>query len=480
MVSQIGFSATIDPMISATHNRRIELQGTTLRRLLRRGARGKIAKMLGKLRTEDVAVMMRDFTPSEELGVFRILISEFPQMASDVIIELEPQERHSLLQATSPDQVAKLLELAAVDDAVFLLDALPPDLKEQVLKIVDLEERFSEVQERLTYEDETAGRIMDSDFVAMSEDQTVSEAIAHVRSIAGDVDMISYLYVTDHLEHLRGIVSLRQLLLSSPESTLGEIMNSSPIKVHIDTDQEEVAQQAARYDLLAIPVIDDDGRLVGIVTVDDIIDVFKEEANEDFYKMAGTSEDEMVYQDRSFKVAGFRLPWLLFNLGGGLVAGYFTTRFQETFQLAVMVGFVPVIMGMAGNIGSQTTTISVRGLATGRVMPGQGRIRTYLWQQFKVGLLLGIVCSLIVAGAALAYAQNPAIAIVIGLSLFVAVQLASFNGVMIPVLFQRLNFDPAVASGPLVTTFNDIFGIFIYFSLATALLDVLGKVTFPF
>ena len=474
------FSATIEAMMSATHNRRIELQGTTLRRLLRRGARGKIAKMLGKLHTEDVAVMMRDFTPSEELGVFRILISEFPQMASDVIIALDPQERHSLLQATSPDQVAKLLELAAVDDAVFLLDALPPDLKEQVLKIVDLEERFSEVQERLTYEDETAGRIMDSDFVAMSEDQTVSEAIAHVRSIAGEVDMISYLYVTDHLEHLLGIVSLRQLLLSSPDSTLGEIMNSSPIKVHIDTDQEEVAQQAARYDLLAIPVIDDDGRLAGIVTVDDIIDVFKEEANEDFYKMAGTSEDEMVYQDRSFKVAGFRLPWLLFNLGGGLIAGYFTTRFQETFQLAVMVGFVPVIMGMAGNVGSQTTTISVRGLATGRVTPGQGRIRTYLWQQFKVGLLLGIVCSLIVAGAALAYAQNPAIAIVIGLSLFVAVQLASFNGVMIPVLFQRLDFDPAVASGPLVTTFNDIFGILVYFSLATALLEMLGKIPFPF
>lgn len=462
-------------MISATHNRRIELQGTTLRRLLRRGARGKISKMLAKLRTEDVAVMMRDFTPSEELGIFRILVSEFPQMASDVILDIEPQERHALLQATSPGQVAKLLEVSAVDDAVFLLDALPEDLKEQVLKIVDLEERFSEVQERLAYEDETAGRIMDSDFVALPEEKTVSEAIGHVRQIAGDVDMISYLYVVDHMERLLGIVSLRQLLLTPPEGTLGEIMNSSPIKVHIDTDQEEVAQQASRYDLLAIPVVDDDGRLVGIVTVDDIIDVFKEEANEDFYKMAGTSEDEMVYQDRSFKVAGFRLPWLLFNLAGGLVAGYFTIRFQETFQLAVMIGFVPVIMGMAGNIGSQTTTISVRGLATGRVSLGQGRIRHYLWQQLKVGVLLGLVCSSIVAAGAWAYGQNPAIAIVIGLSLFVSVQLASFNGVMIPVLFQRLDIDPAVASGPMVTTANDIFGIIVYFSLASVLLDILGK-----
>lgn len=465
-------------MINATNSRRLELQGTTLRRMMRRGARAKISKVLAKLRPEDIAVMLRDFTPSEKLGVFRILINDLPQGASDLLLDLEPQERHSVLEALNPEQVAKLLALAAVDDAVFLLDAMPQELKEQVLKIVDLEERFSAVQERLAYEDETAGRIMDSEYLALPEDKTVSEAIAYIRQIAAEVDMISYLYVVDHLDHLRGIVSLRQLLLSPPESTLGEIMNSSVIKVHIDTDQEEVAQQAARYDLLAIPVIDDDGRLAGIVTVDDIIDVFKEEANEDFYKMAGTSENEIVYQDRSFKVAGFRLPWLLFNLAGGLVAGYFTTRFQETFKLAVMVGFVPVIMGMAGNIGSQTTTISVRGLATGRVIPGQGRIRHYLWQQLKVGLLLGIICSAIVASAALAYGKNPAIAIVIGLSLFVAVQLASFNGVMIPALFQRLDFDPAVASGPLVTTANDIFGILVYFGLASVLLDVLAKIQF--
>lgn len=464
--------------MTGTNTRRLELQGTTLRRLFRRGARGKISKMLAKLRPEDIAVMFRDFTPSEKWGIFRILVDEFPQGASDLLLDLEPQERHSLLEESNTEQVAKLLALAAVDDAVFLLDAMPEELKEEVLKIVDLEERFSAVQERLTYEDDTAGRIMDSEYLALPEDKTVPEAIAYIRGIAGEVDMISYLYVVDHLDHLLGIVSLRQLLLASPDDTLGGIMNSSVVKVHIDTDQEDVAQQASRYDLLAIPVIDDDGRLAGIVTIDDIIDVFKEEANEDFYRMAGTSENEIVYQDRSLKVAGFRLPWLLFNLAGGLVAGYFTTRFQETFKMAIMVGFVPVIMGMAGNVGSQTTTISVRGLATGRVALLPDRIRHYLWQQVKVGLLLGIICSSIVAAAALVYGQNPAIAIVIGLSLFVAVQLASFNGVMIPVLFQRLDFDPAVASGPLVTTANDIFGILVYFGLASALLDVLGKMTF--
>ncbi len=352
-------------------SRRADLLGTTLRRLLRRGARSKISRALARVRPEDVAVMLRTFTPAEQLTVFRVLIADHSEAATDVLIELEPEDRMAIFGEISPEQVAKLLELAAVDDAVFLLDALPPELKEEVLKIVDIEERFSDVQQRLAYDDSTAGRIMDSEFVALPEATTASEAIAQVRQIAHEVDMISYLYVVDQGGRLLGVASLRQLLLAEPGNTLGEIMSSSLIKAHTDTDQEEVAELAARYDLFAIPVADDDGRLVGIVTIDDIIDVFKDEATEDFFKMAGTSEDELVYQDHSFKVAGIRLPWILFNLVGLLFVGLLTARFEETFQLAIMVGFVPVVMGMGGNIGSQTSTIAVRGLATGRL--GLGR-----------------------------------------------------------------------------------------------------------
>ncbi len=463
--------------------------GPTIRRLLRRGARSRISKAIAKVRPEDVAVMLQDFTPSEQIGVFSILIADFPQAASDVLVTVEPQTRLAVMAELSEVQVAKMLELAAVDDAVFLLEALPPELKEKVLEIVDLEERFSEVQERLTYEDETAGRIMDSEFVALSEETLVHEAITELRQIAHDVDMISYLYVVDQAGRLLGVSPLRQLLLADPEERLGDLMNTSLVKVHIDTDQEEVAQLAARYDLLAIPVADDDGRLVGIVTVDDIIDVFKDEATEDFYKMAGTSDDELVYQDHSFKVAGIRLPWILFNLVGLLLAGFFVTRFEETFEIALMVGFIPVIMGMAGNIGSQTTTIAVRGLATGRLGGNsEGRtVRNFLWQQIKVGALLGSVCATLVGGSAYAFHQfffsSPSdsatatavlVAVVIGVSLFATVQLASLNGVLIPVVFQRLGFDPAVASAPLVTTANDVLGILIYFGLAGLSFRLLG------
>ena len=455
-------------------SRRSVLLGNTVRRLLRRGARTKISKMLAKVRPEDVAVMLRGYTPDELFVVFLILLSDYPQAASDVLIAIEPQNRLAIFEQLTVEQIAKLLELAATDDAVFLLDALPAELKEKVLEIVDIEERFADVQEHLAYADETAGRIMDSEFVALDQATTAADAVEQIRQIARDVEMISYLYVVDDAGRLVGVTPLRQLLLADAGATLSEIMNTSLIKVHTDTDQEEVAKLAARYDLLAIPVIDDENRLQGIVTVDDILDVFKEEATEDFFKMAGTSEEELVYQDRSFKVAGIRLPWILFNLVGLMGAGFVVSRFEDTFHLALLVGFIPVIMGMAGNIGSQTSTIAVRGLATGRFGENQGRIRHFLWQQIKVGALLGVTCSALVAAAAFAFGKNPVLALAVGTSLFATVQIASLTGVMIPVVAHRTGFDPAVASGPLVTTANDVLGVLIYFGLTLGFFTVLG------
>lgn len=454
-------------------SRRTDLHGKAFRRLLRRGARNKITKLLARIRPEDVAVMLRGFTPSEQISLFKILITDYPQAASDVLVSLDGPTRIAILEQLTPDRIAQLLELAAVDDAVYLLDSLPPELREQVLAIVDLEERFSAVQAHLAYGDFTAGRIMDTEFIALEETTTVTETIARFRQVAKDVDMVSYLYVVDKTGRLLGVTPLRSLLLANPDQTLGEIMNASVIRVHTDTDQEEVAQLASRYDLLAIPVTDDENRLVGIVTIDDIVDVFREEATEDFFKMAGTSDEEMEYQERPFKVAGIRLPWILVNLVGLLFAGLVTTQFQQTFTLALLVGFVPVIMGMAGNVGSQTATIAVRSIATGRLGFDRPAILRFLVQQLKVGALLAVICSALAAVAALAAGGGELkLAAVIGISLFVSIQLASLNGVLIPVVFKRLGFDPAVASGPLVTTTNDIIGISIYFGLATLLFRV--------
>ncbi len=465
-------------METSNTSRRAELMSTTIRRLLRRGARTKISKMLAKVRPEDIAVMLRAFTPAEQFEIFRLLIADHPQAATDVLIKIDPQVRLAILEELSTEQVGQLLELAAVDDAVFLLDSLPSELKEKMLEIIDLQDRFAAIQAHLTYGADSAGRIMDTEFVALDEQTTAGEAIAQVRKIARDVEMITYLYVIDKGRRLLGVTPLRQLLLADPEATLYDIMNAAVIKVHTDTDQEEVARLAARYDLLAIPVTDDDGKLKGIVTVDDIIDVFKEEATEDFFKMAGTSEEELVYQDRSFRVAGIRLPWIVFNLIGLMGAGYIATLFEKSFdQIALLIGAIPVIMGMAGNIGSQTSTIAVRGLATGRLTLDQGRVRHFLWQQLKVGLVLAVACSALLAAvgvlAAVFFEESPYVAMPVAISLFFTVLLASMTGVVIPVVFQRIGFDPAVASGPLVTTANDFLGVLIYFGLARLLFQLL-------
>jgi magnesium transporter len=462
-------------MSEHTLSRRGELLASTARRMLRRGGRARLSRLIGRERTEDVGYLLSRLTPAEKKTVFDILVADYPDSAGSVLADLEAPLRAELLGFLDPDRVARVLEHAAVDDAVFIVDSLPGELKERVLEIVDLEEQLAEVQGQLAYGDESAGRIMDTELVAVRADVDVATAIRTMRERASEVDMISYLYVVDDEQRLIGVASLRQLLLAEPESRLGDVMTASVLKVTTDTDQEEVAHLASRYDLLAIPVVDAHERLVGIVTVDDILDVFRDEATEDFFKMAGTSDDEILYQDRSWRVAGIRLPWLLVNLVGLLIAGALMRSYQETFGWALLIGFVPVIIGTAGNIGTQTATIAVRGLATGQLpADGQG-FGQFLWRQTKVGLVLGAVCATLgAAAAALMGGTHPAVGLAVGISQLIAILLASVNGVVIPMLFKRIGVDPAVAAGPLVTTGNDVLGMLVYFGVTMLLASHVG------
>ena len=397
-----------------------------------------------------------------------------------MLIDLEPPQLQAIAEELEPAQIGQVLERMAVDDAVSLIESLPEAVKAAVLELVEVGP-LVDVQDHLSYEDETAGRIMDSEFFALPDETTVGEAIARLQS-AKHTENVFYLYVLSRDEQLVGVTSLRQLLLSPPERALGEIMSRSIIRVDTDTDQEEVAKLASRYDLLAIPVTDEFNHLVGIVTVDDIIDVVTDEATEDFFKMAGTSDDELVYQDRSFKVAGFRLPWLILNFVGLFAVGALIERFQVSLKEALfLLTFVPVVMGLGGSIGSQTSMIAVRGLAMGQIGLGQGRARRFLWQQFKVGVVIGLACAILASITAVlqvAFRSSSPVSVslgiyaaVVGVSLFTAILVASVIGAAVPMLFKRLDIDPAVASGPLVTTTNDLTGIVIYFGLASLLID---------
>ena len=449
-----------------------EHQGELVRKFVRKGSRASISKLLGKVRPEDVAVMLRGLTPAERFDVFRILIDDYPEAAGDVLAELDANVRLELLERLEPGAIAAILETMPVDDSVFVVESLPEELRDRVLELVGLD-HLTEVQSQLVYSDDSAGRIMTREFFALPESTTAREAVATIQE-QRDVELILYLYVVDEQERLVGVSSLRQILLARPTATLAEIMTRDVISVGPETDQEEVAQLATRYDLLAIPVLDEDGRLLGVVTYDDIVDVVREEATEDFYKMAGTSEEEILYQERSVKVASIRLPWLLVNLAGGVVTGMLLEHFQVRLQEALfLLTFVPVIMGMGGNVGTQTSTIAVRGLATGRLGRGDGSTRRFRWRQLMVGMLRGVACALVVAVAAVLLQQNPLYSVVVGGAMLIALVLASMNGALIPLVFERLGIDPAIASGPLVTTSNDITGILIYFGLASVMIEAL-------
>lgn len=412
--------------------------------------------------------MLDALTPKEQLSVFRIAIQDYAETAGEVLLGMEASTTRELLGQLENEEIALVLSSLPVDDAVSVVDHLPEHLHEEILGLIKGPENL-ELATQLTYAEESAGRIMATEFFSLRQDTTVQDAIGSLREL-GEIEMVFYLYVTDDDGELAGVTSLRRLLTNAPETPLGEIMDASMIKVTTETDQEVVAQLASRYDLLAIPVTDDFNRLVGIVTVDDLIDIVQEEAEEDFLRMVGSSEDELLYKERAWRVARIRLPWLLVNLCGLFATGMMFKYFEVTLQEALfIVFFAPVIMGMGGNIGAQTTTITVRGIATGRLSRGQGRVRAFLGQQLRVGALLGLTCGPIAALGAVLMEREIVLGVVVAASLVIGMTLASVNGSVVPLVFDRLGVDPAVAAGPMVTTTSDMIGIAVYFGIAATM-----------
>jgi magnesium transporter len=284
--------------------------------------------------------------------------------------------------------------------------------------------------------------------------------------------MVFYVYVTDDYNHLVGVLSLRQLLTVPPSALLKDIMTTDVISVRTDIDQEEVAQLVAKYNILAIPVVDEGNKLMGIITVDDVIDVMREEATEDIYKMAGSSDEELLYGYKSFKIARLRLPWLITNLFGGVITGYLMWQFKVTLkEVIALISFIPVITGMGGNVGGQSATIVVRGFATGRI--DVNTMRQVFLKELRVGLIMGVVCGFTIGVVAFGWHHNPYLGLVVGLAMVTAMTVAAAMGVLAPAFFKKLGVDPAIASTPFVQTANDITGILIYFGTATIFLDYL-------
>lgn len=440
----------------------------TVERLLRRNATTNLVKILRKTHPADTAHLLEILNERSARAIFALLPDS--EIAAEVLSEMEPGFRSNFLQYISIDRLVEIVTAMAGDDAADLLSDLPDELREQLLGRMS-QEHTEEVTELLSYDEDTAGRIMTTNFLALPQTTTASKALQEVRK-AAETEMVFYLYVIDSKGCLSGVLSLRQLVTAPDEMSLSGIMTPEVIKVRTTTDQEEAARVVSRYNLLAIPVVDENDVLVGIITVDDIIDVIRDEATEDILKMAGAPEETITSYSvwRSVRV---RLPWLFAAWIGGVAAikiiGGFEDHFKQEMALfAALAAFIPIIMGMGGNIGTQSLSITVRGLATGGIDPK--RLWRVVFKEIRVGLLLGLAYGMLLAPIGWAWNQNLSLGAVVGVAMCANMTLAAVVGTFLPLIAVRLRIDPAVASGPFVTTAIDVLGVSIYFVTASFLI----------
>ncbi|VEN75025.1 Magnesium transporter MgtE [Candidatus Desulfarcum epimagneticum] len=439
----------------------------SVKRLLRRGAVSNLRKIVNHSHAADLSVAFRSLSLADQRKLFE-MISSIEQKGI-LLSELNEDDFLGLADGIGADELARIFENMPTDDVADLLGRLPMEMSDSILAKMQKEDS-EEVEGLLSYGDQTAGGIMVPDFIALKEDATVQEAIESLQTEHQDVEMPFYLYVVDEYGKLAGVSSLRQLVVTPPNALLKDFMTTDVFSVRTDMDQEEVAKIVARYDILAVPVVDETHVLVGIVTVDDVIDIFRKEATEDILKMAGAGEGFIETQSvmRSSRI---RLPWLFASCAGGIVAFYVISFFEMSLaRFTFLAAFIPVIMGMGGNIGTQSSTIVVRGLATGRLnIPD---IWSVVFKELSVGLILGVVYGFIIGLVAQFQHSAFSLALSVGLGVLSSMSIAGFVGSLVPMAFARINIDPAVATGPFVTTAVDIISVFFYFMIATALIGM--------
>ncbi|MGM9920356.1 MAG: magnesium transporter, partial [Bhargavaea sp.] len=389
---------------------------------------------------------------------------------TEMLPYLEPENQMEFIRALGPDKAVPVLDMMQNDDLAAMLTDLSPEeidrLTGQMLK-----EEAESVRKILDYPPETAGRIMTNRFVWVHEDYTVGQAVEKLKNYSDYAEYLNYTYVINSDKQLIGVLSYRQLLLTDADTPVRDVMSRRVISANARTDQEDVAKQFARYDFVAVPVTDDDNVLVGIITVDDVIDVIVQEADEDI-EMLMASGKQIDFRTKPVTAAMRRLPWLILLLFIGLVSGSIISGFEDTLnQVVALAFFMPLIAGMTGNTGTQSLSLIVRGLAT-EDLDMKTAIRVVL-RELMVGILIGIICGVLISIIAFIWQGSFILGIVVGASLVITLIIGTLAGTIIPLVLSRFKFDPAVASGPLITTVNDILSLLIYFGIATMFLNYL-------
>jgi magnesium transporter len=445
---------------------RLNLMVESVRKLVRRGAMSNATNLLAKLRPVDIAQVLDHLQPNEREATFSALVRNDLKKAAEALSEMETERAVELLAALNHDDVPRLLQELPSDDAALLVGELPEELQEELLDRMKAE-RSTDVQELLGFADETAGRIMTPNYFALEEHVTVAEAISALQRRSEEFEMVFYLYVVDSRNHLLGVVSLRQLLLNPPSTPIGKIMISDVIKVTTDTDQEEVARIVATYNLLAVPVVDGENKLVGIITVDDIIDVMREEATEDIYALAGVDADDRALGSPINSVR-HRLPWLLLSVGAALLAVAVVRYYLQTIQNWLpLAALIPIVAVLGGNAATQTLTVVVRAIGLGEVDWDSNR--QVIAKEAVVGLINGVAVGLVVF-AIISIWFGVILGLLLAVTMVLSMFVAAVFGTLVPILLRKLRLDPALASSVFVVASTDVVTLFFYLSMATLLL----------
>jgi magnesium transporter len=437
-----------------------------LRRLLASGVTTRAERLLARMPPADIAPLLSGLTKDEVATVIDMLFRQ--RRAARVLRELPPEMLPEVFAAVSDERLAGVLNRLEIDDLLELVEWIPEDRRSAVLGQLPDRAR-AELHKAELYPEASAGRVMMTRFAALDEKMTAQEAIDSLRARADDDESILYLYVVDEHRALRGVVPIRRLVSAPPARLVRDLMIPDPVSVHADADQEEVAKLVARYDLLAVPVTDVDGRMLGVITVDDVIDVITEEAPEDMYHLAGLSEEDRVFTPAQTSVRK-RLPWMLVNLATAFLAAYVVGLFERTLEQVVALAiFMPVVAGMGGNGGIQALTVITRGIALGETAFASGAGAAL--KELAVGLVIGSVTGVVAAVVAYLTVGSPWIGAALFLAMVITMAAAGLMGAAVPLLLKAVRQDPALGAGVIVTTFTDVFAFLSFLGIGTLLLD---------
>ncbi len=423
-----------------------------------------IIDMLHDLKPVEIAELI-EALDEESRGKFFVLLDV--DTASEVIAELSSESREDVIDGMSDKDLARIVQDMDSDDAADLVGDLHAERAERVLAELSPEDSY-DIKSLLKYPEDTAGGIMQRELISAHPNATVDEVIAQIRRLHTEINNIYMVYVVDNRRILEGTVPLVNLILSKPDATMAQIMDLDPLTVPVAMDQEQVANLFKRYDSMVLPVVDEQGLLLGRITVDDIVDIMEEEATEDMFMLAGAEED--LLSSSVVRNASTRIPWLFVSWVGGVLATFLIREFEFTISRVVgLAAFMPIILGMGGNVAAQAVALIVRGIATGA--SSATNFRSIVLKQMGVGVLLGAMFGVMLGLIAFfLYPDELRISIVVALSIMISMSLASFMGTFLPILFYKLDKDPAVASGPFVTTTMDILGVAAYLGIAGLLL----------